>query len=589
MSFLTFVGGMAKKVNEIKAEERAFEKDLMLQTAKIKTEAEYDPDEMLDHTVSWNYTDAKGKSQKANISFRAGDPLNASLFKDENDRIDSGTIGLKQLNALPPEAVKALIAGQDPNNANHGAYNKIAPVFDYIGNKYSNINTNQSGATIGTSSLGMGFDDSVYNHFLAPIDQSIIGLNVINSRDDIINNSNIDFNNLEADEQESINMFADGLFGVINEGGSVIPSNDVQNNLTTALGNPVLLEDKGLTFNLISEGLKGSLVQRQGQSQQYLIAPLSKKEINFLPQVKAMTDANFNSTNITYEIGKAFMGYTGKDAEGNDVVYEGLANYQSGGGFTFNVKTRIEGMLDTASDIGKILNPKFQSMRNLSAQEERRVARFDEQGREISRAFYTGAKDLSTGDGTKLIKDKLYDGMTISRAMNIDVTNKDVGLMERIQALQIHLAFQVAIASQGYEGGKAVSDADFDRAWSLVGGGEKGLFRSMVSKEEVEAKLKTLLGILGSNMAYNQAFEGMADGVKFKGATIYRNTTYDYWSKNIAPVVSQDGASEPNDYGYWFLSTIGQPSPVEINWESKKDKIRFDTGFTEGDFARRRM
>lgn len=587
MSFLTFVGGMAKKVNEIKAEERAFEKDLMLQTAKIKTEAQYDPDEMVDHTVSWNYTDAQGKTQEANINFRAGDPLNASLFKDENDRVDSGTIGLKQLNALPPEAVKALIEGKDPTSANHAAYNKIAPVFNYIGNKYSKIDTTQSGATIGTSSLGMGFNESIYNEFLAPIDKSIIGLNVINSRDDIINNSNINFSSLQKDEQESVSMFADGLFGVINEGGTVIPSNEVQNNLTTALGNPVLLEDKGLTFNLISEGLKGTLVQRQGGSQQYLIAPLSKKEINFLPQVQSMTDANFNSTNITYEIGKALMGYTGKDADGNDVIYEGLANYKSGGGFTFDVKTRIEGFLDTTTDLGKILNPKFQSMRQLSAQQEKRVARFDEQGNEVLRGFYTEAKDTFTGDGTTLVKDKLYDGMTISRAMSIDVTNKDVGLMERIQALQIHLAFQVAIASQGYEGGKAVSDADFDRAWSLVGGGQKGLFRSMTSKEEVEAKLKTLLGILGSNMAYNQAFEGMADGVKFKGARLYRNTTYDYWSKNIAPRVSEDASSEPNDYGYWFLTTIGQPSPVNINWESKKDAVRFK-GFTDGDFARRR-
>jgi len=587
MSFLTFVGGMAKKVNEIKAEERAFEKDLMLQTAKIKTEAEYDPDEMIDHTVSWNYTDAQGKTQEANINFRAGDPLNASLFKDENDRVDSGTIGLKQLNALPPEAIKALIEGKDPTSANHAAYNKVAPVFNYIGNKYSQINTTASGATIGTSSRGMGFNKTIYNHFLAPIDKSIIGLNVINSRDDIINNSNINFSSLQKDEQESVSMFADGLFGVINEGGTVIPSNEVQNNLTTALGNPVLLEDKGLTFNLISEGLKGTLVQRQGGSQQYLIAPLSKKEINFLPQVQSMTDANFNSTNITYEIGKALMGYTGKDADGNDVIYEGLANYKSGGGFTFNVKSRIEGFLDTTTDLGKILNPKFQSMRQLSAQQERRVARFDEQGNEILRGFYTEAKDTFTGDGTTLVKDKLYDGMTIARAMSIDVTNKDVGLMERIQALQIHLAFQVAIASQGYEGGKAVSDADFDRAWSLVGGGQKGLFRSMTGKEEVEAKLKTLLGILGSNMAYNQAFEGMADGVKFKGARLYRNTTYDYWSKNIAPRVSEDASSEPNDYGYWFLTTIGQPSPVDINWESKKDAIRFK-GFTDGDFARRR-
>ena len=80
--------------------------------------------------------------------------------------------------------------------------------------------------------------------------------------------------------------------------------------------------------------------------------------------------------------------------------------------------------------------------------------------------------------------------MTIAQANKIDYMDADIPVMQRIQALQIHLAFQVAIASQGYAGGKAVSDADFDRAWSLVGGGGNGFVRFMTRKEEVEAKLK---------------------------------------------------------------------------------------------------
>ena len=46
----------------------------------------------------------------------------------------------------------------------------------------------------------------------------------------------------------------------------------------------------------------------------------------------------------------------------------------------------------------------------------------------------------------------------------------------RLQAIQIGLAFQMAIALQGYQGGKAVSDADFDRAWQAITGSKRGSF-----------------------------------------------------------------------------------------------------------------
>jgi len=599
MSFLNFVGGMAKKANEINAEERAFEKDLYLQTAKIKAEADYDPDEMLDYTIGWNYTDAKGVSQKTNLNFLSGNPLDSDSFKDENDRINTAQTGINAFQTMSPEARAAIIAASDPNDPNHPSYLKIKPIMDMIGQYKIKSTVSANGKARYTGSQIIGMPADITAHFFAPHDTRVLGANKINSAADILELSNINLTDMSIENQDIFNEAASGLFDV-SLNLSTLPTNATRKRLSSAFGSEVLLKDQGTTFQLIGSALQGNLVQQLGNTSDYVIAGTINNELTFGPQVDAMRNANFNAVNITYEISKALFGYdTGKkDKDGKPIIVEGLSNYRSSNAI-FNVKTRVESFFDFTSDLGKVLNPQFTQMSDMARIAERRVASaavLDNEGKIVKgavRSFYTdpndpdtgkSAYDVSSGDGKTLIKDKSYDGMTIEQANKINYMDTDIPLMQRIQALQIHLAFQVAIASQGYEGGKAVSDADFDRAWASIGAGGKGIFASMTSKEEVSAKMKVLIGVLGNTMAYNQAYAGLRDGVKEKGAELYRNAMYDYWYDNEAgkaPTTS----GEVNDFGYWFVSTVGQPSPVDIDWDNYgSDTLRFK-GFQGGSFG----
>jgi len=188
MSFLTFVGGMAKKVNEIKAEERAFEKDLMLQTAKIKTEAEYDPDEMLDYTISWDYTDAKGKPQKETLTFLGGDPRNATIFKDENDRINTAQNGINAIDSFSKESNEAIIkALTDPTDANHESALKLQGIYDLLGHKKVVSKPNGKGGNVFTSSQIIGGPTDIRSAYLGKHDQRVLGVGKMNSAGDILN------------------------------------------------------------------------------------------------------------------------------------------------------------------------------------------------------------------------------------------------------------------------------------------------------------------------------------------------------------------------------------------------------------------
>ncbi len=597
MSFLTFVGGMAKKVNEIKAEERAFEKDLMLQTAKIKAEAEYDPDEMLDYTINWDYTDAKGKPQKETLTFLGGDPRNATIFKDENDRINTAQNGINAINSFSKESTEEIVkALNDPTNPNHESALKLQSIYDLLGHNKVVSKPDGKGGNVLTSSQIIGGPNNIRSAYLGSHDQRVLGVGKINSADDILKLSKINFTGKTKEYQDIFNNAASGLFDV-SLGLSDLPTTKTRKILADSFGSDVLLNDQGTTFQLIGSALQGNLVQQIGGTPDYVVAGTVGREMAFKPQVAAMRDANFNAINITYEIGKALFGYdTGRlDKKGNPIIVEGLGNYRSANTI-FNVKTRIESLFDFGSDLGQVLRPKFNDMSNMARMAERRIAAAavrDENGEVIKPAvtsFYTDpnnpdtgkqAYDVYSGDGKTLIKNKRYDGMTIAQANKIDYMDADIPLMQRIQALQIHLAFQVAIASQGYEGGKAVSDADFDRAWQSIGAGGKGLFQSMTGKEEVSAKMKVLLGVLGNTMSYNQAYLGIRDGVKEKGAELYRQSMYDYWAENIATKDTKPG--EVNDFGYWFVTTVGQRSPVEIDWDNYGEN-KF-VGFSQGLFG----
>ena len=87
--------------------------------------------------------------------------------------------------------------------------------------------------------------------------------------------------------------------------------------------------------------------------------------------------------------------------------------------------------------------------------------------------------------------------------------------MYRVKALQIHLAFQLAIAMQGYQGGKAVSDADFDRAWQLLSGGTaRGNFLSFTTREASVQSLKIVQEQFAATALKNKAWLEAADGTK---------------------------------------------------------------------------
>ena len=97
-------------------------------------------------------------------------------------------------------------------------------------------------------------------------------------------------------------------------------------------------------------------------------------------------------------------------------------------------------------------------------------------------------KDFTKDDKKNIDFDKL-DEMTIREGLNI-ASNPNayidtVGLAGIIKAREIALAFNIAIARQGFEGGKAVSDADFDRAYNEITGGG-----SILGATNIKQKLK---------------------------------------------------------------------------------------------------
>ena len=86
----------------------------------------------------------------------------------------------------------------------------------------------------------------------------------------------------------------------------------------------------------------------------------------------------------------------------------------------------------------------------------------------------------------ELTEDGLY---RVSEGQRIALAAEDQ--TAALESLQIALAFTIAIANQNYEGGKAVSDADFDRAWQLLSGGTaRGNFLSFTTREASVQSLK---------------------------------------------------------------------------------------------------
>lgn len=150
------------------------------------------------------------------------------------------------------------------------------------------------------------------------------------------------------------------------------------------------------------------------------------------------------------------------------------------------------------------------------------------------RALVT-TEEFITGEKTKtgrtyqsreeFLKQK-YDGLDIKTYQKYGLSGahlKDEQLrsMYRYKALQIHLTFQLAIAMQGFQGGKAVSDADFDRAWMLLtGNAGKTIFGRMSGTKAVTEGLQVVTEQFGRMAVYNKAFLQAKDGTRERTARL---------------------------------------------------------------------
>ena len=91
----------------------------------------------------------------------------------------------------------------------------------------------------------------------------------------------------------------------------------------------------------------------------------------------------------------------------------------------------------------------------------------------------------------------------------------------KLQAIQIAMAFQMAIALQGYQGGKAVSDADFLRGWQAITGGQSQGFWSILTPASASAPaMEAALESVSMNEVYNIGYLNAPRGARAQNAKL---------------------------------------------------------------------
>ena len=178
----------------------------------------------------------------------------------------------------------------------------------------------------------------------------------------------------------------------------------------------------------------------------------------------------------------------------------------------------------------------------------------------IDANFVTGEK---TEAGNKFesredFLDKRYDGLSIRTYLENGLNPKDKQLskMYRYKALQIHLTFQLAIAMQGFQGGKAVSDADFDRAWMLLTGNTgKSIFARMSGPGAVKEGLRTVTQQFARMAVYNKAYQNAKDGTRKQTA------------KLVLEIFDKKAEQENVELGQYAMNTIYRAKQKGIMWD----------------------
>ena len=278
----------------------------------------------------------------------------------------------------------------------------------------------------------------------------------------------------------------------------------------------------------------------------YEVSSETKKDSKRQAEMQQAYNAEKTAFKLLSQIGILQFGSVEVDANG--VPIEGTFNKgEMVTGPAFSLRRTIAGMFGRTGQISQ-LRTELTGYTNKYADSEdlRRTNEFlmEATGKDIRGHMSSLVDDQNE---YRLKEDgKLY---TISEGQERLLSEEDQ--TAAIASLQIALAFTIAIANQGYEGGKAVSDADFIRAFQQITGEDKegGLFARSASLEQTANIHATLFGEIGRKAFDAEVYLRSLPGEEEEAAQIM--------NRSISELASSRAASPVGNYR--FVDRIRNP------------------------------
>ena len=294
-----------------------------------------------------------------------------------------------------------------------------------------------------------------------------------------------------------------------------------------------------------------------------------KTETGELQAIQEQQNAVNNGFRTGITMAQLGLGYT--DANGDYqppmAVVGGALDIVTGLNNVFDSLTGAAGLFTGSKRVSKAQQAVYDN--------EKFVTGKNEDGQDITRKRYGGITL------EKYMKHGLLDTDSMSKAQ-LDELGLDK--MYKYKALQIHLSFQLAIAMQGFQGGKAVSDADFDRAWMLLTGNTgKSIFGRMASPDGIRESLKTVVDNFARMSVWNRAYLESKDGSRRATANTVL-ALYDAKAKEEGVELGEYAAGALyDDYGNvaWKKDVI---TGVQVSNKMSKESEEFFEEFNNDDF-----
>ena len=281
-----------------------------------------------------------------------------------------------------------------------------------------------------------------------------------------------------------------------------------------ALGRAAFTSDYGLqNKGLVYDALNRQMRTKDEEGSTVLLPRKSKDEKKEQLAIDAR-DAHDKSFRLLNEIGIRMFGSSQFDSKGNRV--EGT--YTRGElvtGKAFALRRTLAGVFGKTGQFSQ-LRAEIKSFGNKYGSTLKETNAFLKEATGMDINQHIQSLDAISQMDLELTEDGLY---RVSEGQRIALAAEDQ--TAALESLQIALAFTIAIANQNYEGGKAVSDADFQRAYEQVTGERRkgGLFSEGTSLEQIANIHAVLYDDMAAKAFDADIFLGAAPGYEEKAIT----------------------------------------------------------------------